>query len=282
MAKQIDLIECGEIVIRKTITKLNVALRKKIAQHSYKIGRADYGGYSEVYTLIGTRFCPELENSYIQAFYDQKSLYYRMKYPMLVAYNNFLGEILDGLSMGKPMNDSILGAKSTWKKRGPIELYFNYQRDRQLPLDVMQAGVAAVKIAMEKRYNEDIEIDFLQDVYDERRLKEAKSAQLKAAKKAAKAETAKKVSSQLGGTKLNEKMFDKTEFYDKKVENAEIRAEEFNSDESRIVQLFDESGMPVFERGSNFVYADGSPCFTNVYDEERNVCIPVDDGVLEL
>ena len=282
MAKQIDLIECGEIVIRKTITKLNVALRKKIAQHSYKIGRADYGGYSEVYTLIGTRFCPELENSYIQAFYDQKSLYYRMKYPMLVAYNNFLGEILDGLSMGKPMNDSILGAKSTWKKRGPIEIYFNYQRDRQLPLDVMQAGVAAVKIAMEKRYNEDIEIDFLQDVYDERRLKEAKSAQLKAAKKAAKAETAKKVSSQLGGTKLNEKMFDKTEFYDKKVENAEIRAEEFNSDESRIVQLFDESGMPVFERGSNFVYADGSPCFTNVYDEERNVCIPVDDGVLEL
>ncbi|MBQ7579443.1 MAG: hypothetical protein IJT25_02810 [Clostridia bacterium] len=276
-------IKNGEAVLRKTIVKLNKEIRELATVYNKKVGFYKSWDYKDVYSEINSTFAgSNYDADVVRASQDGRPLYTRMKYATLIAFNNFLGRIVDNLNQKNSMLWAIQNAKID--RNIPQEFYDNYSNAREVKYDLMLDGINEVRNEMSRRFGmNNFNIYCLDEVLNERKSKEDASEKVKLAKKLAKSETAKKVMEETFKTKTPETK----QAYEANLWEEEVAEEKEQSNSLRDVQLFDEEGVPVYEHKdrkgfTEYTYADGSVYYGNIYDEQRNAVIIQEDIVEDI
>ena len=276
--KSLTPIEAGENVLRQTIQMINSELRGAIKEYNRRAGSSwQKWDYNEVFSQIAGCFAGT-DMAVRAAEVDKKPLYLRMKYPTLIAYNNYLFDVLKNLDNRYKMRNAIEYAKidSTL----PDEYYYNCHDICDISYKEMVEGMNAIRAEMAHRFGKyNFNVNYLDAVMQKRKKLEEERAQMRIAKKLAKAAAAKKVAEQTFGTTTPQTK----QAHEAKLWEDEIALEERNEylRESAGEIGFDEDGMPVRAVRNKhgyieWVYEDGTIYDGNVYDEERNACIDRD------
>ena len=264
----------GETVLRQTIKKLNKLIREEVTTYNKSAAKKGYHtwDYNEVYKAIANAFAGE--NLAVEAANARKPLYLSMKYPTLIAYNHFLGSILNNMqkyTIGKAIDYAKVNS------RFPALYYPYYNTCGELKYEYMLDGINAVRAEMSRIYGKNnISINCLDAVMNERKAKEEARAKMKAATKLAKSQTAKKVATKVFGTTAPQtKQAHEVNLWEE--EAALEERHEFLRETAGEIG-FDEDGTPVTAVKDNdgcliWVYVDGSVYHGNVYDENRDACL---------
>lgn len=275
MAKtKLTPIEAGENVLRLTIQMINSELRGAIKEYNRKVQSYQRWDYNQVFSEIVGRFAGT-DMTVHAAEVDKKPLYLRMKYPTLIAFNNYLYSVLTNLDNHYKMQNAIDYAKI--EPNTPRLYYPECYNLATSSYSEMIDGMNAVREQMGQRFGKyNINVNYLDAVMNKRKNIEEKRANMKIARKLAKAETAK----QIATTTFKTTAPQTKQAYEANLWEDEIALDERGEylREKAGEVYFDEEGTPVKAVKSKhgyteYVYEDGTICDGNVYSEDRNACI---------